>query len=90
VVDTVELAPGQTMYEIVNVDGTARIDYTADGSAPLVGGTPTGRVLPPCICVDTIFVNPNGSTVIKLISAGTPHYTIQTTAGPESQQVAPT
>ena len=74
---------GAPAYEIINDDGIARIDYTIDGSTPVVGGSKTGRCLPACICIDTITVNPNGSTRVQLISASTPHYSIEAVAGPE-------
>jgi hypothetical protein len=84
VVDTIELASDFQIYEIISDDGSSRIDYTADGSAPVVGGSLTGRVLPAgAITIDTVYVNPNGSTVIKLKSAGTPTYSIQASQGPE-------
>lgn len=82
-VDTVTLEEGFNMYEIYNVDGSARIDYTLDGSTPAEGGSATGRVLPATIAVDVVNVKSDGSTVVKLISTGTPHYSIQAVAGPE-------
>jgi hypothetical protein len=82
-IDTVTLAAGPNVYEIVNVDGTSRIDYTLDGSAPVVGGNTKSRVLPAVPFIDVVNVKSDGSTVIKLISAGTPKYAIQAQAGPE-------
>lgn len=82
-IDTVTLSAGPAVIEIMNVDGTSRIDYTTDGSAPVVGGNTKTRTLPATQCVDVVNVKSDGSTVIKLISAGTPKYSIQVQAGPE-------
>lgn len=79
--DTITLPTGWAEAQIINVDGTSRIDYTVDGSTPVVGGgtsSYSGRVLPAVAgYTDTINVKYNTAEVIKLISAGTPHYAIE-------------
>jgi hypothetical protein len=82
-VDTITIAGNASLamapvsaIEVVNVDGASRIDYTLDGSTPVVGGSATGRVLPASISVDVISVEEATPVVVKLISAGTPHYSI--------------
>lgn len=82
-IDTITLASGPSVYEILATDASARIDYTTDGSDPVVGGSPTGRCIPPTYAVDIVYVPSDGSGVIKLISAGTPTYSIEAVAGPE-------
>jgi hypothetical protein len=86
-VDTITLpTPAASQYEIVNVDGTGRIDYTLDGSTPVAGGstgTYTGRALAGIAgAKDVVNTKPEGGGQIKLISAGTPHYSVQAVAGP--------
>lgn len=82
-VDTKE---GFSSYEIMNVSGATRIDYTLDGSTPVVnGGTSTGRVLPAVAGFTAIVnVNNDGTTKIKLISSGTPSYSVQVVDGSEA------
>jgi hypothetical protein len=86
--DTVEdvlLAEGYAEYQIINVDGAQRVDYTTDGSAPAIGGTPTGRVLAMIAGYDDVInVNSQASPAqtVKLKSAGAAHVSIQTIAGP--------
>lgn len=74
-VDTVTMDREWENLHIVS-DGTARIDFTVDGSAPAVGGTPTGFVLPAAVAVATPPVNEAEPVVVKLISAGTPTYSV--------------
>src|SRR3974377_1386187 len=84
-IDTITLpTPSSSQYEIVNVDGVARIDYTLDGTAPTVGGATggTGRALAGVAGArDVVNAKPEGGGVVKLISSGTPHYSIQAVAG---------
>lgn len=60
-------------------DGAADIYYTKDGSTPSVGGNGTYRI--PAAGGSTIFdtkdSNDQDPVVIKLISAGTPKYSVQ-------------
>lgn len=75
-VDTITMSTTWDDINVINDDGTSRIDYTVDGSTPVVGGSVTGRVLPAAICVDTCPTEYATAVVIKLISAGTPKYSI--------------
>lgn len=76
-VDTITMDRDWGTVQVINDDGTSRIDFTVDGTAPVVGGTATGRVLPAAICVDSdAGIAGNAVTVVKLISAGTPKYSI--------------
>lgn len=62
----------------VRSDGAVAIYYTLDGSVPTVGGANTHEI-PAVAAIDTQIV-PSGSqrkpTVVKLISAGTPEYSV--------------
>jgi Chitobiase/beta-hexosaminidase C-terminal domain len=62
----------------VRSDGAAAIYYTVDGSVPTVGGSNTYEI-PAVVAVSTEVVpatNPRQATVVKLISAGTPEYSV--------------
>lgn len=74
-VDTVNLAVQVDEVEIVSRDGAAEIYYTVDGSTPMVGGA-NCFVLPAGIGSQTVGVSAKGNTVVKLISAGTPAYSV--------------
>ncbi len=76
-VDTVTLSADYAEVEVVNRTGDAEIFFTVDGATPAVAGNDT-HVLPAAI--GGVTVNPNadgGNTVVKLISAGTPKYTVR-------------
>ena len=78
-VDTITLRQGFEFVEIMIRSGTAEIYYTLDGTTnPIVGGADC-YVVPGAI-TSRIRANPLGSrntTVVKLISSGTPTYTVQ-------------
>jgi hypothetical protein len=75
-VDTITTDRAWENIQII-VDGTAWVDVTVDGSTPVVGGTPTGIRIPPAVAVLTPDIPISGTvTVVKLISAGTPHYSV--------------
>lgn len=75
-ISTVTFPSDVLQLEIINRSGSAEIYYTVDGSAPTVGGNDV-PVLPAAICVDKTISPGSGATVIKLISSGTPTYTIK-------------
>lgn len=91
-IDTITMSQIWSSIQIIASETTApaRIDYTIDGSAPVVGGSPAGRVLPATPCVDVVSpgsvtviaivaggeTSTTGPMIIKLVSAGTPHYEI--------------
>jgi hypothetical protein len=78
-VDTVTLTAQYNRVEILNRSASGDIFVTLDGSTPSVGGNDTYVI--PATGVGT-FVNPNWtneppiSTVVKLISSGTPSYSV--------------
>lgn len=63
--------------EVLNVDGSAEVYFTADGTAPTIGGTGC-HVLPAAIGAVEVRVNMDGPTVVKLISTGTPKVSVRT------------
>lgn len=82
-IDTITMSQPWRTLQVINVDGSARIDYTTDGSTPVEGGSPTGRVLPAAVCADSVagFTESPSTDVetpitVKLISVGTPAYSI--------------
>ena len=78
-VDTITLSAQYVRVEVLNRSSTGDIFVTLDGSTPTVGGNDTYVV--PATGVGT-FVNPANtsqpptSTVVKLISSGTPSYSV--------------
>jgi hypothetical protein len=73
-VDTVQFARAVEAVEIYT-DGTSSIYFTLDGSAPTVGGATT-LFLPATPSVRTVKINGRGNTTVKLISSGTPKYSV--------------
>lgn len=59
-------------------DGTAAIYFTTDGSAPTVGGA-GAYFMPPNPGVRTVEWPGGNDAVVKLISAGTPTYSVART-----------
>lgn len=72
-VSTVTLDVDYNSVEVVNVNGTAAVYFTVDGSTPTVKGAGT-IVLPAAIGGVTVF---NASRAIKLISTGTPDVSVR-------------
>lgn len=79
VVDTVTFALAFDQLEILNRDGSAEIYFTVDGSAPSVGGG-NSFVLPASVGAAIVGISTSGGTVVKLISAGTPAYSVSAVA----------
>lgn len=80
-VDTVTFTrdPDSVVDEVrvTNVSGTASIYFTTDGTAPTVGGKAT-RWLPAVAGANrTVRLQEPASTVVKLISSGTPTYSVE-------------
>lgn len=86
-VDTVTFALGSTgspgwarMPKSVEIltDGAADIYVTVDGTTPTVAGTPCYRVppFPGSTIIDVRDSDPNDAVVVKLISSGTPTYSV--------------
>lgn len=65
--------------EVTNEDGAAAIYFTVNGSTPTVGGANTHH-LPAAISSRDVRTSPGASDtsiVVKLISAGTPKYSVE-------------
>ena len=81
---TINLQADRSEYQVINMDGSAIVDFTTDGTTPVVGGSPTGRRLASIAGYDDIVnVNPEVVGTIILISSATPHVSVQSIAGPE-------
>lgn len=76
VTDKVTIARDCDRVEVTS-DGTARIYFTVDGSDPTVGGQ-NGYTLPQTggYVARDVSVPTGGSTVVKLLSIGTPKYDV--------------
>lgn len=75
-VDTVTFTDDVSSVEVINLDGAAAIYYTIDGSTPTVAGANT-FVLPATISSAVHGTPGSAATVVKLISSGTPKYSVQ-------------
>lgn len=62
--------------QVLNRDGADEIYFTVDGSTPVVGAE-DNFVLPAAISARTEAVAEDDTVVVKLISAGTPTYSIE-------------
>jgi hypothetical protein len=71
-VDMVTLAQDAQQVEVIN-RGTVDIYFRVDGTAPAVGGDDC-EVLP--AGASLIVPTPNSTTVVELISSGTPPYSV--------------
>lgn len=77
-VDVVTLNGDYQRVEVVNRDGTAEIYFTVDGAAPTVEGDDT-HLLPAAIggLLVSAGSETGSPTIVRLISAGTPKYTVR-------------
>lgn len=81
-VDTVNVtaSAGQrasTRVRVVNLDGAAAIYFTLDGTAPTVGGAKTYELAAVAGAAQAISVDVKAvDVVVKLISSGTPKYSV--------------
>src|SRR4051795_1476005 len=73
-VDTVVFADDLDAVEVLS-DGSAAIYFTVDGDIPTVGGTDCFH-LPALTSAREVPSNRVGVTVVKLISPGTPTYSV--------------
>ena len=74
-VDTVTFDRDCDEVEVI-ADGAAAVYFTVDGSAPTVAGNNT-HVLPAgAVGRRRVVVPTSGDTVVKLISSGTPRYSV--------------
>lgn len=75
-VDTVSFAEDLERVEVWS-DGTAKLYFTVDASTPTVGGAGCWEIPANGPAVRDVPVpEHSGATVVKLISAGTPVYTV--------------
>lgn len=74
-VKIVTLAVEADKVNVCNVDGSAEVYVTVDGTTPAVGGD-GAWVLPAAIGDLELEVSGSGNTVVKLISSGTPRVSI--------------
>ena len=74
-VKTITLAVDANKVNICNVDGSAEVYITVDGTTPSIGGD-GAWVLPAAIGDLELEVTGPGNTVVKLISAGTPKVSV--------------
>jgi hypothetical protein len=73
-VDTITFADNVSRVEVIS-DGAASISVSVDGSTPTVLGA-GGYYLPAVACVRVFPAQPTNGTVVKLISSGTPKYSV--------------
>ena len=74
-VDTVTFPGHVGKVEVLNINGAAAIYFTVDGSTPTVSGANT-YALPAAVASREVRAPATGTTVVKLISAGTPTYSV--------------
>lgn len=75
-VDSVTVTGPSPTLTVVNRDGAAEITFTVDGSTPVAGADET-YVLPAAIGALTVDMPGGATATVKLISAGTPKYSVQ-------------
>lgn len=75
VVDTVTFAQDVSVLEVWG-DGTAAVYFTVDGSVPVVGGGGTFELPAGGASVRTVGASGASAPVVKLISGGTPKYSV--------------
>lgn len=78
-VDTVTFADDCDMIEVLNVDGAAAIYFRVDGSAPTVAGASAYVIPASAGSALEVQVPTAGGTLVKLISTGTPTYSVTRT-----------
>ncbi len=75
--DNLSFTPVPARVEVLNVDGAAAVYFTITGVDPTVAGN-TCHVLPAAIgSVELSDTTPGATTVVKLISAGTPKVSVR-------------
>jgi len=79
-IDTVSFDFRYRTVEVVNLDSSARIYFTTDGSAPSVAGDDVD-VVPPSSALRVVVGRQSGGpatqgTTVKLVSTGTPAYSV--------------
>lgn len=80
-VDTVTIARAHDPVEVW-ADGTAAVYFTVDGSTPVVGANGTYEIPAGGAAVrDNVQTPGTANTVVKLISTGTPKYSVTAPGG---------
>lgn len=74
-IDTVTFSKDLNRVEIVS-DGSAAVYVTVDASVPAVAGQATFEMPAGGMTVRELLVPTAGNTVVKLISTGTPKYSV--------------
>jgi hypothetical protein len=78
-VDTVTYADDCDMIEVLNIDGASPIYFRVDGTNPVVAGTGAYVVPASAGAALEVTIPTAGGTIVKLISAGTPTYSVTRT-----------
>lgn len=74
-VDTITYAADADNIEVWG-DGTAAVYFTVDGTAPTVEGKNTWELPSGAASSRIVEVGTGGGTVVKVVSAGTPKYSV--------------
>jgi hypothetical protein len=74
-VDTVTFTDDLDRVEVIS-DGAAALYFTTDGSTPTVSGAKCWPLLSGVANTLNVQVDTAGGTVVKLISSGTPKYSV--------------
>lgn len=75
-VDSITFSVNPKTVEVLNRDGAAAIFFTVDGSTPTVGGDDCFAVPAAAGAALAVDAPSTTGTVVKLISAGTPAYSV--------------
>ena len=76
-VDTVTFTAHQYAYVEVECSGSAAVFFTVDGSTPAVDGPASYEIPAAASPISRVVPNQHsGSTTVKVISAGTPTYSV--------------
>ena len=76
-VDTVTIARDAEFVRVYFDAGTTAIFFTTDGSTPTVNGVNCYRVPATVGAATSVNVTGSSPTIVKLISSGTPTYSVQ-------------
>lgn len=75
IVDTVTFPRDLDQVEVLS-DGAAALYFTVDGSTPTIAGQATYELPAGIKSKRTVTVRSAGNTVVKLLSTGTPKYSV--------------